>query len=236
MGQNFSGWARIRVDGPRGAEIRMRFAEALTPDGRIDTASTGVFATGIEQVDRYICRGGGLATWEPRFTYHGFRYVEVDGWPGRLRETDITGVVVHTDLPTAGHFECSDERLNRIHRMALWTHRSNIHGIPEDGPARERCGWLGDANRVAEFSMWNFQGKTFWEKYLDDIETTRVLNGGLPCNIAPGKRTCGTANPDWAAALHHLVDSKPPDRRTTAGDGRRACGDEEGLRTAGVRR
>jgi alpha-L-rhamnosidase len=200
MGQNFAGWARIRLKAPRGTEIRMRFAETLGPDGGIDTASTGEFATGVEQVDRYTCGGEGIETWEPRFTYHGFRYVEVTGWPGELTAGEITGVVVHTDLSQAGGFWCSDERLNRLHRMALWTHRSNIHGIPEDCPARERCGWLGDANMVAEYSMWNFEGKAFWEKYLDDIETTRARNGGLPCNIAPGKRTCGTARPDWAAA------------------------------------
>ena len=201
MGQNFAGWARIRVQAPAGAEIRLRFAETLKPDGNVDTASTGVFATGVEQIDSYICRGRGVETWEPRFTYHGFRYVEVTGWPGELDPDDITGVAVHTDLPVAGEFQCSDERLNRLHRMALWTHRSNIHGLPEDCPARERCGWLGDANVVAEYSLWNFSGKDFWEKYLDDIETTRQLNGGYPCNVAPGRRTCGDANPDWAATL-----------------------------------
>ena len=201
MGQNFSGWARIQLEAQAGTEIQMRFAEALEGDGNIDTASTGVFATKVEQVDRYICKGKGVEAWEPRFTYHGFRYVEVTGWPGVLNTEDLVGVVVHTDLRVAGSFQCSDERLNELHRMALWTHRSNIHSIPEDCPARERCGWLGDANIVAEYSMWNFHGKAFWMKYLDDVETTSALNGGLPCNIAPGKRTGGPANPDWAAAF-----------------------------------
>jgi len=202
MGQNFSGWVRIMVSAPAGTEVVMRFAEAVSPDGEIDTGSTGVFATKVEQVDRYVCRGAGQEEWEPRFTYHGFRYVEVAGWPGDLMADDITGVVVHTDLPAAGGFECSDERLNTLHRMALWTHRSNIHGIPEDCPARERCGWLGDANLVAEYSLWNYDSKLFWEKFLGDIETTRAANGGIPCNIAPGKRgKRGNANPDWAAAF-----------------------------------
>ena len=217
IGQNIAGWARIQVTAAAGTEIRMRFAEALAEDGSIDTASTGVFATGVEQVDSYICRGptqivsrspiqpsnfGMVETWEPRFTYHGFRYIEVSGWPGELTPRDITGVVVHTDLPVAGAFECSDSRLNQLHSMALWTHRDNIHGIPEDCPARERCGWLGDANLVAEYSLWNFQSKAFWEKFLDDIETTRLSNQGLPANVAPGKRcTQGVANPDWAAAF-----------------------------------
>lgn len=202
MGQNFSGWARIKITAPAGTEITMRFAETIFPDGNIDTASTGVFATKVEQVDRYICKGGGEEVWEPRFTYHGFRYVEVSGWPGELTADHITGIVVHTDLPVAGGFECSDERLNQLHRMARWTLRSNLHGIPEDCPARERCGWLGDANLVSEFSMWNFDAKLFWEKYLGDIETTRAGNGGIPCDVAPGKRcTGGDAHPDWAAAF-----------------------------------
>jgi alpha-L-rhamnosidase len=223
MGQNFSGWARIKVRAPAGTEIGLRFAETIDADGPINTDSCGVIHTKVEQIDRYICKGIGEEVWEPRFTCHGFRYVEVSGWPGELPPDQIAGIVVHTDLPVTGSFECSNDRLNQLHRMALWTHRSNIHSIPEDCPVRERCGWLGDANVVSEFSMWNFQGKAFWEKYLDDIETARSLNaglpairmdnwsldlnsvctdnGGLPTNIAPGKRTAGTANPDWAATF-----------------------------------
>lgn len=202
MGQNFSGWARIQVEAESGTEITIRFAETIAIDGNIDTASTGVFATKVEQIDRYITKGDGLEIWEPRFTYHGFRYVEVSGWPGDLTENNITGFVVHTDLPVVGKFECSDERLNLLHDMALWTHRSNIHSIPEDCPARERCGWLGDANMVAEFSMWNYNGKSFWEKFLGDLETTRSNNKGIPCDVSPGKRcTRWNANPDWAAVF-----------------------------------
>jgi alpha-L-rhamnosidase len=200
LGQNVSGWARIRVEAPAGTEIKMRFAETIFADGTIDTASTGVFATTVEQIDRYICRGKGLETWEPRFTYHGFRYIEVSGWPGELTPDAITGIVVHSDLEPAGAFECSDERLNRLHRMALWTHRANIHGLPEDCPARERCGWLGDANLVAEYSLWNFQAKAFWEKYLGDIETSRTINNGIPGRVTPGKRCSEPAGKfDWLA-------------------------------------
>ena len=200
FGQNFAGWARIQITAAAGTEIWLRYAEALWTDGNIDTASTGVFVAGVEQIDTYTCNGDGPESWEPRFTYHGFRYVEVTGWPGELTENDITGVVVHTDLAIAGNFHCSDGRLNQLHTMTLWTHRSNIHGLPEDCPAREKCGWLGDANVVAEFSMWNFQGKTFWEKYIDDIETIRAGNDGLPMNIAPGPRNYGPIS-DWTSAF-----------------------------------
>jgi len=201
MGQNFAGWARIRLHAPAGTRVQLRFAETLGADGMLDTASTGVFATGVEQEDVYTGRGGGPEVWEPRFTYHGFRYVEVRGWPGVPAAGDITGVVVHTALPEAGRFQCSDERLNQLHRMALWTHRSNLHGVPTDCPVRERCGWLGDAHIVCEYSIYNFQGQAFWRKYLDDLETSRATAGGLPCNIAPGRRRCGRAKPDWMAAM-----------------------------------
>lgn len=200
MGQNFAGWARLRIEAEAGKTITMRFAEAIDEQGRIDTASTGVFATHVEQIDRYTCKGGGMEQWEPRFTYHGFRYVEVTG-PRKLEPGDITGIVVHTDLPTVGRFECSDTRLNQLHTMALWTHRGNIHGLPEDCPSRERCGWLGDANVVAEMSLWNYAGRRFWAKYLDDIETTRANCDGLPAMIAPGRRLFPPASPDWAAAF-----------------------------------
>lgn len=200
MGQNFAGWTRICVDGPAGREVRLRFAETVDETGHVDTASTGVFATTVEQVDRFTCDGRGPRVWEPRFTYHGFRYVEILGWPGSPTADDVTGIAVHTDLPAAGDFACSDERLNTLHRMALWTVRSNVHGIPEDCPARERCGWLGDANMVAEMSLWSFRARSFWEKYLGDIETTRRRYGGLPGVIAPGRRNA-PGNPDWSAAF-----------------------------------
>ena len=202
FGQNFSGWARFQVHADPGTEITLRYAETIHPDGSIDTASTGVFATDVEQIDRYVCRGSDVEGWEPRFTYHGFRYVEVTGWPGDLTAEDIAGVVVHNDLKTIGTFACSDDRLNTLHNMALWTHRTNTHGFPEDCPAREKCGWLGDANLVAEYSLWNYDGRRFWEKYLGDIETGRSFNDGLPAGVHPGKRASrGPAPPDWAAAF-----------------------------------
>jgi alpha-L-rhamnosidase len=203
IGQNISGWVRLRVQGCPGIVIRLRFAEAVFASGMIDMASTGVFATHVEQTDTYICGGRGVENWEPRFTWHGFRYVEISGWPGKLTEDDITAVVVHSALQVAGSFCCSDERLNQAHQMVLWTHRSNMHGIPEDCPARERMGWLGDAHIICEYSIYNFNGLSFWKKYLDDIESSRLANGGLPIDIAPGKRGIwwGPAHPDWMAAL-----------------------------------
>jgi alpha-L-rhamnosidase len=203
MGQNFAGWVRLQVRAAAGTRIRMRFAETIDPaSGNIDTASTGVFATGVEQVDTYLCRGPAtrVETWEPQFTYHGFRYVEVTGLPAGVRPAAVTGVVVHTDVAPIGEFVCSDAMINRIHRAAVWTLISNMHGHPTDCPARERCGWMGDAHACAEMAALNFDMSGFWTKYLGDIETS--WTDVLPSQIAPGLRATGTSgNPDWGVAV-----------------------------------
>jgi alpha-L-rhamnosidase len=198
LGQNFAGWARLRVTVPRGTRITLRFAESLAGDGMIDPASTGVFATHVVQTDTYIAKGAGQEAWEPRFTYHGFRYVEMTGFPGTPALENLEGVVVHSDVPTAGRFECSDAMLNRIHDTALWTEVSNLYGVPTDCPARERCGWLGDAQVTAEMTIYNFNMAQFWAKFADDIATS--ARNGLPTMVAPGKRETEEATPDWGTA------------------------------------
>lgn len=200
MGQNFSGWIKLKhLDAEPGTSIRLRFSESLDDRGMIDPASTGVYATYVVQTDSYICKGGGDETWEPRFTYHGFRYVEVSGFPGRARLSNFEGIAVYSAMETRGEFECSDALINRIHQTALWTLKSNVHSIPTDCPHRERCGWLGDAHLMAEMAMFNFDSHLFWKKYVRDIETTRA--GGLPPNISPGRRFGGEAKPDWGSAF-----------------------------------
>jgi alpha-L-rhamnosidase len=200
LGQNFAGFGRLTVREAAGTHVKMRYAEAVGPDGQVDTASTGVFATNCEQVDTFVCKGGGDETWEPRFTYHGFRYVEVTGVTRELSAGDVRGVVVHTAVERAGEFACSDDDVNRLHKMALWTQVSNLHGVPTDCPAREKCGWLGDAHVTAEMTMLNFDMATFWPKYVGDIVTT--YRGDLPGDVAPGKRCSGPGgNTDWGAAL-----------------------------------
>ncbi len=206
FGQNFSGWCRLRVTAPAGTEICLRFAEVLDPDGTINPLTTGVWHTRTIQTDRYICRGGGEEVWEPQFTCHSFRYVEVTGFPGEAPAEALTGIVVHSDLSVAGSFECSDPLLERIHSTARWTQRTNLHGLPTDCPGRERCGWLGDAHVCAPFILLNWDATTLLEKYVDDIVNSlgRGAENGhpdVPANIAPGKRRCGQANPDWAVAL-----------------------------------
>jgi len=203
MGQNFAGWAKLRVKAERGTTIQLRFTESIHKDGMIDPASTGVFATHVVQTDRYACKGSGLEVWEPRFTYHGFRYVEMTGFPSKPSLDNLEGVVIYTGVEEAGHFECSDEMLNRIHQTALWTQISNMHSVPTDCPARERCGWLGDAHVSAEMTIYNLDVPLFWLKYIRDIETSR--RGGIPNDIAPGRRTGGeNPHPDWGTAFVQL--------------------------------
>ncbi len=201
MGQNFAGWARLRVAAPAGTVISMRFAESVNPDGTINMESTGVGAIHVEQTDRYTCRGGGVETWEPRFTYHGFRYVEMTGYPGTPSPDMLEGIAVYTSMDRAGSFTCSDPMLNRIQDAVFWTFVSNYHSVPTDCPAREKCGWLGDAHIAAETGISNFDMPVFWAKYVRDIETSRRTRGGIVEDIAPGRRQEPGIHPDWGSAF-----------------------------------
>lgn len=203
MGQNFAGWARLTVQGSSGTEVVLRYAEEVDDNGIIDPSSTGTEHTCVVQTDRYILKGEGIEVWEPRFTYHGFRYVEVVGFPGVPTLENLEGVVVYTAVEQVGEFDCSDQMLNKIHEVIKWTQTSNLHSIPEDCPAREKCGWLGDAQVSAETTIYNWDMASFWTKYLGDIKTTRTLNQTWMM-IAPGKRLCGEATPAWGTTQVQL--------------------------------
>jgi len=200
LGQNFAGWAKIKLKAPQGQAIQLRFAETVFDDGMIDPASTGVYATNTVQTDKYICKGSGIEVWEPRFTYHCFQYVEMTGFLGTPSLENLEGVVVNTALEEKGSFECSDQMINKIHKTILLTTLSNIHGIVTDCPHRERCQWLGDI--LAEMMVYNFNSPLILEKFVHDIETGR--KGGPPNHIAPGRRTGGKASSDWGSTFIQL--------------------------------
>lgn len=202
MGQNFAGWVKLKISAKKGTEIKLRFAEWLSPDGMIDPESTGVYATGVVPTDSYVCNGDSVEVWEPRFTYHGFQYVELTGCPYVPTLETLQGQVVYSSLTKAGEFKCSNERINQLHKMAWWTEVSNLHSIPTDCPNREKCGWLGDAFLTSEMNIFNFDASAFWSKYLLDIETS--MENGLPTNVAPGRRG-GGISPDWGTAYIQLV-------------------------------
>lgn len=187
LGQNISGWARIRAEGPAGTEIVLRYGERLAEDGSLDQAPIARFVrTGEFQTDRYTMKGEGIETWEPRFTYHGFRYVEITGFPGTPTLDNLVGRVVHTDFDQRGVFECSNETLSSIQRCVRWSTLTNYHGIPTDCPHREKNGWTGDAQFSAEQTLLNFNPATAYAKWMRDFRDVQRPSGQLPGIVPTG--------------------------------------------------
>lgn len=187
LGQNIAGWVQLRVSGPAGATVVLRYAEKIKEDGDIDPSNINRFVkSGEFQTDRYILKGEGVEVWEPRFTYHGFRYVQVTGFPGTPTLDNIRGRAVHTAFEKRGEFTCSNDLLNAIQRCALWSTVNNYHGIPTDCPHREKNGWTGDAHISAEQVLLNFDPMTAYTKWLADHRDNQRPNGQLPGIIPTG--------------------------------------------------
>ena len=167
FGQNFAGWARLQVRGPRGTQITLRFAETLREDGTANQENL----RSAKATDVYILKGQGLEIWEPRFTYHGFRYVEMEGFPGQPDLNALLGQVVRSDVEPASQFHCSSQRINQIYEMVRWTESSNLHGLPTDCPQRdERMGWLNDMAARTEEALFNFDVQRLFSKWTGDIQ------------------------------------------------------------------
>lgn len=181
VGQNMAGWAQLRTTGPAGTKVTMRYSERINSDGSIFRDNIDCHQRSVPfQTDVYILKGKGVETWEPRFVYHGFRYVEVTGLAESPTLETITAKVVHTDFANAGSFECSDPILNRLQQMTRWAYRSNFHGYPTDCPHREKNGWMADAHLGAEQAMYNFDNTPGYLKWLNDIKDTQHPDGMLP--------------------------------------------------------
>lgn len=181
MGQNFAGWLRLRVTGPAGTAVRMHFAENIHSDGTLDPGTNKL----ADQTDTYILKGEGQEVWEPRFTYHGFRYVEVTGYPGAPGLKAIEGRVIRSSCPRVGEFECDNELVNHVHRCTLWSQKSNMMGLPTDDCQRpERMGWTGDAHLAFDQQVCNFDLAAFYRKWLWDLSDSQFANGDIPI-IAP---------------------------------------------------
>jgi alpha-L-rhamnosidase len=197
LGQNIAGWVRISVRGPAGTRIILRHGEVLRQD-RVDRDLGNYTWNGAFQEDQYILRGEGLETWEPRFTYHGFRYVEVEGWPGTPELSALEGRVVHTEFARAGSFACSNPMLNQLQEAILWSYRGNFHGFPTDCPTREKKGWLGDAHLACEQAMLNWENRAGYHKWMEDFIDVQDDTGGLKYIVpSPG---WGAEMPDWNVA------------------------------------
>jgi alpha-L-rhamnosidase len=201
FGQNLSGVVRLSARGPRGTAVQLRFAELVDPDGNLN------LGTNREAVacDTFVLAGTGDEVFEPRFTYHGFRYAEVTGLPGVPSIDDAVAVVVHTDVEQTGAFLCSERLVNRIHENVLWGQRSNLMSAPTDCPQRgERMGWLGDAQLASEQAVLNFDMAAFYVKYLEDIARAQAPDGSLS-DVVPPYWPLYPADPAWGSAFVTLA-------------------------------
>jgi alpha-L-rhamnosidase len=177
MGQNMVGWCRLNVSGPAGATVSMRFAERLLPDGTLDVANL----RSAKVTDRYTLKGKGEEIWEPRFTYHGFRYVEMTGFPGTPTLNSIEGRVVGDDLQSAGDFACSKPILNSIYHNIVWGVRGNYRSMPTDCPQRdERQGWMGDRSAECRGETYLFLNRNLYAKWITDMADAQRPDGNVP--------------------------------------------------------
>ncbi len=197
MGQNMVGWCRIKVRGSSGTEITLRHSETLQPDKTLYLDNIRA----AKVTDRYVLRGKGTEIWEPRFTYHGFRFVEVRGWTGEPGLNDIEGHVVNDDLASAGNWSCSNPLLNRIYSNILWGTRGNYRSIPTDCPQRdERQGWLGDRSAESRGEAFLFNNGAFYAKWVQDIVDSQKDDGGVPA-VAPPYWPIYNDDVTWASSL-----------------------------------
>lgn len=181
LGQNMVGWGRLKLRGlASGTNLILRYGEALNPDGTLYTANL----RGAPQTDRYTARGG-REMFEPRFTYHGFRYVEIRGLPSKPKLNDLTGCVIASGAAQTGRFECSHPMLNRLWQNILWTQRGNMHSVPTDCPQRdERLGWMGDIQVFSQTAIFNLDMTAFFTKWVQDIRDAQAEDGRYP-DFAP---------------------------------------------------
>ena len=178
LGQNFAGNIRLKIQGPAGTKVQIRYGEMLHPDGRLMTENL----RRARATDYYILRGAPQPeTWSPRFTYHGFQFVELTGLPARPAFDAVTGLVLHNDTPLVGAFECSDELMTRFWTNTVWTQRANYVELPTDCPQRdERLGWMGDAQIYVRAATYNADVAAFFTKWLDDVEEAQRSFGAYP--------------------------------------------------------
>jgi alpha-L-rhamnosidase len=198
FGQNLTGWTRLKVMGERGTAVKIRHGEMLDDDGSLYTAN---LAAAI-QTDEYILSGE-EDVFEPSFTYHGFRYIEISGLQQAPDKGAIVALAVSSDPEVTGTFECSNPKLNQLWQNILWTQRDNMTSVPTDCPQRdERMGWMGDAQVFCQASMFNMDMAAFYTKWIKDIRDAQSQRGTFP-DIAPhaNKPDIRFSNaPAWADA------------------------------------
>jgi alpha-L-rhamnosidase len=198
FGQNFAGLPRLRVKGKAGDQVTLRFAEILLPGGEVDQSNLRA----AKATDVYVLKGDRAGeTFTPAFTYHGFRYVQVEGYPGTPTAADLDGLVISSDLPITGRLRVDSPLVERMWLNALWSQRSNFTGIPTDCPQRdERLGWLGDANVFWDAAAFNMDVYGFTQRFSGDMRDAQTPNGAFS-DYAPAARRLGDQPaPGWADA------------------------------------
>jgi alpha-L-rhamnosidase len=180
MGQNMVGWIKLKVKGKKGDEVVLRYAEVMDKYGEFYTVNLRA----AKATTRYILKGKGTETYEPKFTFMGFRYVAVEGFPGELKPENLTGVVIHSDMKVTGSFECSNPLINQLQSNILWGQKGNFLDVPTDCPQRdERLGWTGDAQAFISTAAYNMDVAAFFTKWLKDLIAEQGENGMVPVVI-----------------------------------------------------
>ncbi len=196
LGQNMVGWTRLKIHGKPGQRITVRHGEMLNPDGTLYTVNL----RGATATDFFLLAGTGEETLEPRFTFHGFRYVEVQGLDYQPEPAAVTGIVVHTPMRRAGHFECSSPLVNRLFHNIIWGQKGNYFEVPTDCPQRdERMGWTGDTQFFAPTAAYNFDVQAFFTRWLVTMCEDSQHADGSYAHVSPDVG-CGAGSTAWGDA------------------------------------
>jgi alpha-L-rhamnosidase len=181
LGQNMVGVLRLKISAAEGTKITLRHAEMLNPDGTVYTDNL----RGAPSIDTYVCKGGSSEIWQPKFTFHGFRYVELTGLASKPPKDAITGLVIGSDTPQAGKFACSDGPVNQLQSNIEWGQRGNYISVPTDCPQRdERLGWMGDAQVFVKTATYNADVAAFFTKWLVDVTDSQASSGAF-ADVSP---------------------------------------------------
>jgi alpha-L-rhamnosidase len=196
LGQNMVGWARLHVSGKAGSKVQIRFGEVLKPNGELYTENLRT----AEATDTYILRGKGTETFEPHFTFHGFRYVELTGYPGTPSADAVEGVVFYTAAPFTIQFSTANQTVNQLWSNILWGQRGNFLSVPTDCPQRdERLGWMGDAEVFWRTASFNANLAAFSRKFTTDIRDAQS-SAGAYADVSPRVGPTGETVAGWADA------------------------------------
>ncbi|MFA9390260.1 MAG: family 78 glycoside hydrolase catalytic domain [Prolixibacteraceae bacterium] len=196
MGQNMVGWVRLNVTGPAGTKVTLKFAEVLDKNGNFYTDNLRA----AKVTDEYILSGNGNESYEPHFTFHGFRYVQLIGFPGNATLDNITGIVIHSAMAQTGSFACSDSMINQLQHNIQWGQKGNFLDVPTDCPQRdERLGWTGDAQVFSRTAAFNFNVAAFYTKWMKDLAADQLENGSVP-HVIPDVLNGGGGSTAWADA------------------------------------